>query len=575
MRSPALAMAWELWGRNRPGITAVLLGVVGFALLGVVLGVSLEPSRARAVPVFVWSVILFAVAYLYLISITLYGEIRTGAFFSAFPARMFTLPVRTSLLVFGPMFFGVTALVFLWFACALLIWLPAGADVQWWVLPLLAVALAWFQAVCWAVPGPPLAKVLAACVIFPAVKFALEMMALAVAWFGYEQPRLDREALIAARILTLTIFCTTFLPLAYAVAVWGVARDRRGTYQGWSWFERMIEHARGWLPKRRGRFASGAHAQLWYEWRRKGLILPMFPFCFLLFVTVVVAPFVRAQELFTLVVVLACMVPIVAFFVGYGLGKTAFWGGDLSFTSLQATRPLSSAALAMAKLHLAALSALATWGLLLLAIPLWLVLLGRLGEMAAVLEPYFRAFATLGLSPFQVYVLAAIGFFGLWALTWGQLVAGLCLSLTGRAWVVNGAVAFYIVLESGFFVMGQWVYARPDEFESVVTMLSWCLGGLAGVKLLGAGWALAAAQRRGLWEWRSLAIVLGLWIFGVSCLLTLLYRLVPAEGLPLAAEVGPNVNRLPVHLLALAAVLALPLVRLSAAPLALAWNRHR
>jgi hypothetical protein len=570
MHAPALAMAWELWGRNRAGMRVLIGGVIALALLGFVLPRGFDPAsgRLRNEPLFIWSVILFAVAYLYVISIALYSDVRAGQLFSGLPARMFTLPVRTSMLVAWPMLYGIGLLVALWLAMTVLIWVPAGADVQWYVLPLLIVSLVWFQAVCWAVPGSPLTKIIALCVIFPALKMALEMLALWSAGLGYmptgnPTTLVGREALIMGRVLTLTIFCAVFIPLAYVVAAWGVARDRRGAYQGRAWLGLMIDHVSSWLPKRRGAFASPERAQLWFEWRKKGLILPLFPACFLLFVTAVMAPFVRLPELLSAVAIVSCLTLVLAFFVGYGLGKTSFWGGDLALPALQATRPLTSAGLAAAKVHTAALSSLATWLFVFLAVPIWLVLLGHGAELGRHAEACFEV-----VSGFDVAAGVALGFVSLFALTWCQLVGGLCLSVTGRPWVVNAAVAFYLVLVAMLIAVNCWAQERPEDFAPIMTALSWGAAGLVGVKLLGAGAALAALHRRRLLEGR-LGIALALWIVGAACLLTLVYWLVPLDGLPLGA------GRVPALLLALTGILMLPLVRLIAAPLALAWNRVR
>jgi hypothetical protein len=79
------------------------------------------------------------------------------------------------------------------------------------------------------------------------------------------------------------------------------------------------------------------------------------------------------------------------------------------------------------------------------------------------------------------------------------------------------------------------------------------------VKLIAAGCVLRAARRRGLLSRRAMATTLGAWSAGVGCLLLLTCWLLPLGVRPLAVS----------------AVLLVPLVRLAAAPLALAWNRHR
>lgn len=565
MHSPALAIAWELWCRNRWGI-----GLLVSALLLLSAACLLLPQGAVREPIFPLSVILFAVGFLYVMSMFLYCEFREGTLSSGFPRRMFTLPVRSSLLVACPMLYGTAALALLWVMTALLIWLPVGIEPAWWLLPLLAVGLAWMQAVCWAVPGSSLTKVIAACIVVPALKYSLEMVAMAVVYFVDPSTGYHRADFIGSRPVIITVFSACFLPLAYVVAVLGVARDRVGMQLGFAQSGRLIKHVWCWLPHLREPFSSAARAQLWFEWRSKGFILPLFAACFLLFVAVVVAPFLGPRQLLSALLILVGLVPLVAFFVGYGLGKTSFWARDLRLSSWHATRPLSSGALATAKLNTAALSALASWLLLFLVTPLWLILVGRFDDVSRVLAERLQPF-----SAWQVVALAVVGFLGLCGLTWGQLVAGLGLSIMGRTWVVNGAMGFYLVLVTAVVLVGRWVYAHPNDSATVFAALSWLMGGLAILKVLGFGWAFHALGHRKLLEWRSLGTALGLWLLAACCLVTLAYGLLPAQGLPVSANVGQSINRVPIHLIALGAILSLPLVRLTAAPLGLAWNRIR
>ena len=546
MQHPALAIGWELWARNRGGIAAISAGLIAASITAVLL-----PTGTAAETVVILSAMFLPVAIIFLLSAVSHCEFHEGRLRLGFPARMFTLPVRTSALVAWPMVYGVVALTLLWVAVAVLVWLPAGVEPAWWLVPLLAVAFVWFQAICWAVPGPPLARILAACVALPALKFALEMIATVIVMFVNHEARVDQSTLIPARPAIVTIFATGFIPLAYAVAVVGVSLARRGTGSGWTppWQRAERTPARRLPP-----FRSPARAQLWFEWRRKGAILPLFPPCFLLFLTVVAVPFVGARELVYGVVGMVILVLAVAFAVGYGFGKTSFWASDLHLSAFHGTRPLGSGALASAKLGAAALSSLATTALVVLGVPLWLWLLGRSDEVASWLAPRLHGFD----GPLLVAV-AVLGSIGLFTLTWGQLVGGLVPSLTGRAWVVNGVVATYLSLAAGLGLVAQYIGHHPDALGRSVVMLSWTCWSLVGAKLLAAGCALRAARTRGLVTRRAMATVLGLWSAAVGCLLILTYWLLPPVVRPLSVT----------------AVLLVPLVRLVAAPLALAWNRHR
>ena len=549
MQSPAAAIGWELWGRNRRGIVAA-----GAALAGAAVLAALLPAATAEDGVIVLSTVWLAVACLYLLAVVTHCEFHEGRVRLGLPARMFTLPVRTGALVAWLMFYGLAALALLWLATGALVWLPAGVEPAWWVLPLLAVALVWFQAVCWAVPGPPVTKVVAACVIFPALKFVLELIATAVVLFVNHESRVDQQALARARPVVLTVFAAGFIPLAYVFAVIGVARARRGAGAGGWWLRRAAGRALARPPRRERPLRSPFAAQLWFEWRRKGLVLPLFLVCFLLFFAAVTAPFVGPGAIVRVVLLTAGLTVAVAYFVGYGFGKTSFWASDLRLPAFQATRPVGSGELAGAKLAAAGLSALAATAVVVLGVPLGLGLLGRADEVARWLGPPLQ-----GLGGPPACALVLLGAAGLFTLTWGQLVGGLVPSLTGRAWVVNGVVAAYLTVAVGLGLLTRYVLHHPDALGPTVTALAWACGALVGVKLVVAAGVLRASHRRGLLSPRAAVVTAAAWTAGAACLLIAADRFLPEQGQPLAV----------------AAVLLVPLVRPLAAPLAVAWNRHR
>jgi hypothetical protein len=253
---------------------------------------------------------------------------------------------------------------------------------------------------------------------------------------------------------------------------------------------------------------------------------------------------------------------VLAFFVGFGMGKTSFWARDLGLSSFIATRPLAGAELAHAKLHAAGVSALATWALVLLLAPLWVVLSGNVEVVRGLGE------ALIHDQPgWKVGLLVPMALAGLVGLTWLQLVAGMCLSLTGRAWVVNGVVLLYAAVGAALAGLSIWTASHADFQATLPVVLWWLGGGLGLVKLSAAVWACSRSD-----FWRGTArqsvlhdrtiLLLMLWLAIAACLLGPLYAVVPE---------GP----LPTHLVALFVVLALPLARLTALPAAVAWNRHR
>ena len=104
--------------------------------------------------------------------------------------------------------------------------------------------------------------------------------------------------------------------------------------------------------------------------------------------------------------------------------------------------------------------------------------------------------------------------------------------------------------------------AEPARYDQLAVVIPWVVGLLIVVKVFVAGWLLRALVRRGEVGAGTAGRLLGGWLVAAGALFGLLAWLVPPEFLP-------------VYGLALGVVLFLPLTRLTAAPLALAWNRHR
>src|SRR5213083_131340 len=107
MRSAASAILWEIGRKNHWGLRVV----VGSLLCGLI--VRVFGARTGAEPNF-FGVLAMIVSFLVTFAIATYAD--SGAQIS-FPTRTFALPVRTGVLVNGPIFFGalgITAIHFAW-----------------------------------------------------------------------------------------------------------------------------------------------------------------------------------------------------------------------------------------------------------------------------------------------------------------------------------------------------------------------------------------------------------------------------------------------------------------------------
>ncbi len=536
MRSPALALAWQLWRPHRWGFCAIGAGLAVLATLCRILPAASSKSLGPLTGLLVfWALI-------YLLSVFVYSDLSPGAKHAGFPARMFTLPVRTSVLVAWPMFYGMATVALLWLAAAWLVLVPCGLSPAhgWWPALLCAACVACFQAIAWTLVGSPLARLVVAVLVLPGWVLAGVHSAFFTSLNGLV------TGLVGA------------IAASYVVAVAGVGRDRRGGTPLVVWLLRRLDGIMSRLPRRRSSFPSSARAQLWCEWREKGLVLPLLLGCFML-VLLLSIPATEFDALLLLRVLAAVLVlPLVlASFVGFGMGKTSFWAKDLGLSPFAATRPLSSGTLALAKLRTAALSAAAGWAVMLLLTVLWVVLSGSWGQVAK----WWGLFCQ-GRGAVEIWAVVPLALVGAIGQTWAQLAAGLSTALTGRAWVVNGVTLLSLVVVAALTTAGVWTASHPDFLDTLVGVL-WGVAAVAlPAKLLAAWSVVRALLRQRLLEATVVAGLLGVWVVTAGCLVGLNYLLIPDAVAP-------------IHLLAAGIVLGLPLVRPLAAPLALAWNRHR
>jgi polyhydroxybutyrate depolymerase len=457
---------------------------------------------------------------------------------------MFTLPATTQALAGWPMLFGTTAVASLWLVTAPFVRWSWGLELPLiWPALLGAVYLAWTQVLTWTAYGLPGLRIMVA-VLWLA---ALDVVVILAVQLKVPEPRL--VAMLAPH-----------LPLAYLAACFVVARARRGDVPDWGGVFARSARIADVLSPRQERFPSPFRAQVWFEWRQQGRVLPAFvaillPFELGLLYLARHEPPVLVE--LTLLGVLLTP-PFMAGFIAATASTPGRDGGDSSGVTLTATRPLTSAALVAAKLQAALWSALVAWLLVLVAVPLalaltstWPVVADGVGE---VIEVVGRP---------RAIVIAFLGLTGLLASTWKQLVQSLCIGLTGRAWVVRTSVLVRLSLLIVVWPIGDWAIGN---WKVVLAALwdtwPWVLALLACVKLSAAAWAVQRLHRNRLLSGRSLVVGAASWLAVVLAVYAVLVWLVST---PL----------IPHYLPALVAILAVPLARLSAAPLAIAWSRHR
>jgi hypothetical protein len=349
------------------------------------------------------------------------------------------------------------------------------------------------------------------------------------------------------------------VPLAYLAARFAVARARRGHVPDWrgvfAWLGKIVDV----LPRRRDHFSSPARAQVWFEWQRHGRSLPALVGILLPFELALLFVF-RDTPVIVFETLLGVLLtpPFMAAFVAATVSKSNAAGSDsYGVTPFIATRPLTSASLIAAKLKVTIWSTLATWLLVLVAIPLAL----RLSSTSpTVIEWIRQLIEALGMPRAVAFLL--LGFAALLASTWKQLVQGLYIGMSGREWVVKSSVCVVLSFLAIIVPLAHWVISSRVVMAVLWNALPWIAAVLVCFKISAAAWIAMRLHDDRLLSDRTLVIGAACWDVAVFAFYGLLAWILPALLF----------RR---YFLVLVATLAIPLARLSAAPLALAWNRHR
>ncbi len=259
-----------------------------------------------------------------------------------------------------------------------------------------------------------------------------------------------------------------------------------------------------------------------------------------------------------LLAVLLGFVPFLAAVVGVDLGGVRMVdykqpSGTFGCHPFLALRPMTDGAMVLPKWRMAVRSTLTGWALASVGVFVSLGLSGKWRELAG--APLLQAHGAL-----EVCGALAAGGAGLVLLTWIGLVANLWFGLTGRRWLL---IAFGPVLIIVYLVLGLLVslLGSLEAIPAALAALPYVLAVAVLLKLLLAGWFARRLWRRGLVGPGVLAIAAAVWVIAAVGVVA---------GLGWLAS-----DRASFATAALGVALVLPLNRFAAAPLALAWNRHR
>lgn len=549
MRSHAATFAWEFRRRHSWGFFALgvyLAALATIQLISAASGQRVVPETSLSFSLTV--VIPGTIAAYWMLTVFTYGQSgNLAARQSIYPARMFTLPVTNSALAAWPMLYGAAGMALLWIAVRIVAPWPSNLpiDVPFvWPGLLALVLLAWTQALTWmSYPLSGLRVIVAvACLIVVEVGSVVAM---------------DRKATEPFMIAMLA----PQLPLAYVVARHALARARRGDVGDWmessafEWIARIVARISG--P--REPFASPMRAQTWLEWQRHGRSLPVLV-AFVLPVELALLWIARdAPALaFMILVIVAVTPPFMASFTAVAIRKSSASDSDsYGVSPFIATRPLSSAALVGAKLRMAVWSTAAAWLLVLVATPAALVL----SDTWAMLAERARAIADVVGTP-RALVLGLLVLAAFIASTWRQLVQSLYIGLTGRSALIKGSAFVMLCVIVFIGPILDWAWDSAGVRRWIWIVVPWTLAILVLIRMITASWIVVRLHGARVVDERTLVVNSAVWVLAVAAIYGVLLWLFATPLMPR-------------YLLALIAILAVPLVRVSAAPLALDWNRHR
>ncbi len=509
MHSPAFALAWEVWRKNRLGHLLVLALIPLSVLFFEGLAWWLPETRARpGSPSPAWGLLLFPMlaSLVWVLNAFTHteGDLKRG--FSGIPTRMFTLPVRTGFIVACLAVYGIAAVLVTFLAWAMIIRgltgfaLPLG-----WPAVSLAASMIGFQAAVWGLASFPWIRIL----VISAGAMGVIVLNAMLAEAGVRH--LERE-----RVLTVVLL--SCVPVA-ALAAWlGVNAERCGGWRPWGWVRSLWRAFTDLLPRRTRPFRTTQGAQFWFEWRRRGYFLS-FALAFSIGGAACVSfPFASITDSGFPVAVVISMVFLPLWFAGIGgigLAKTDYWSPEVAMRPFQAIRPVSDAELLITKLKVATGIVLLGWGLgalLVLALCTW----ERWREMWHI-DEYVRGLlnwlpADL-IAASLVVTLAIVSFL---LAGWKSVVDALCLGLTGNRRIIIRhsyiGIGVFVSVASG----GGWLYQNPDHLERARPALLFFITVVFALKLMDAVRSFVAVTRARLLPSSTLRRLTGLWLFIVA-----------------------------------------------------------
>ncbi|QEH33583.1 hypothetical protein OJF2_20850 [Aquisphaera giovannonii] len=542
MRSPAIAIAWQVWSRHRLGLQASLAG-----LAVMILAYPLILPRLDHQVGLVAGAILPAILFSYVGNLLIFSD-EVGSLTSGYPRHMFTLPIPSRMLAFWPMSLAVATMTAIWCIVSLLAFRRCGFDAPV-ILPAIGggLLIAWFQVVSW----------------LPVAGVVTPYLAVGGAWLFVGAPFLLRanDTLSDATVSALGLAA---FPLLYLAGCFAVRHARRGDR-----WELGVDRMAGELIRLRERhlsrsrgFGSPREAQLWFdESCQSGFVLGLLTIQNL--IVTLFALFSDRGNAFApqvaLAVILSAPMILSASLAGTISRWSPIWVKRRDGIAFLAVRPMPSEVLISTKYRIARRLMWKSWAIA--AVFAAALILGRrdAGLDASLAAAFQRA-----LPGWKGCVAVVLGVPLVLVVQWKLITDNLVPAFTGRRWIADGMVFVSTALILGAVAVAVWCAKRPEIIPAVLAVTAWGASVLAAIRVAVAAVALRIALGRGFLSRRGAARMTVAWALAAAATVCLAVVFLPG-GMPFV----------PRPVLVAAPLCVLPIARFGLAPLALDWNRHR
>ena len=569
MRSPIAALTWEICRRNRRTIWIIAAIVLSAWLFNLCFAGEFRSTVSQNRQLLTINCLLMVASVLLVFSVFNYTEFNPQKEWTGFPYRLFALPVTALTLIAVPMLLGVACVELVYLAWLKLVFTQNEPLKPEWFAVLLGACMILYQTILWTLAGFRVLRI----IVLGLIGTSFVGVGFLPFFAQYDSSPWFSENILIGSLSGLAI-------LSFVAAWVCIVRQRYGGGHRRNWVIHLIERITDALPARTKGFRSPAAAQLWYEWRRAGVLLPA---CIGALLFLVIAPLswlVRNQSgsaVWILIWTLA-MPMVLALPLGKGFSKADFWSRDLGFPPFVAIRPLPTGEIVVIKMKVAALSAAISWLLVLVFLSIWLPLWADLAPLMMIRIGFWMGY---GHSMWAEYAISALFVAASVFVTWKLLVGGLWVGLSGnRKIFITSAAVYCLVPLLGF--IGLTILLNHDR-----RVCAWATEDPNRVLMI-CEWIVAFAVIAKFWlaafSWRSIArarvrTYLLLWICATLLLITFAIFLW-GHGL-LVLQLTSLMDFRPVdayrlrNFLVLLALLVIPFARLGYAPSALAKNRHR